>query len=77
MLKKYTNGRKGIGMESFRKMWQQNKIYWKDALDYYLKERLITLSIHSNTEINILIKNNIGTELNNKAHCEIISYLGK
>ncbi len=61
MLKKYTNGRKGIGLESFRKMWQQNKIYWKDALDYYLKERIFTLSIHSNTETNILIKNNIGT----------------
>ena len=61
MLKKYTSDKKGIGLDSFRKMWQQNKIYWKDAQDYYLKERLFTLSIHSNTEINILIKNNIGT----------------
>lgn len=78
MLKKHTVDRKGIGLDSFRKMWQQNKLYWKDAQDYYLKERLFTLSIHSNTEINILIKNNIGTQLNNRAHCEIISSpLGK
>lgn len=37
MLKKYTTDRKGIGLDSFRKMWQQNKLYWKDAQDYYLK----------------------------------------
>jgi hypothetical protein len=49
MLKKYTVDRKGIGLDSFRKMWQQNKLYWKDAQNYYLKERLFTLSIHSNT----------------------------
>jgi len=35
------------------------------------------LSVHSKHEINLLIKNNIGTDLNNKAHCEMILKYGK
>ncbi len=37
MLKKYTTDRKGIGLDSFRKMWVNNKLYWRDAENYYLK----------------------------------------
>ena len=58
-------------------MWGKNRIYWKDCLDYYEKERLFTLSVHSHIEVNILIKNNIGTEYNNRAHCELISKTGQ
>ena len=28
-------------------------------------------------EINVLIKNNIGTDLNNRAHCDMISKFGE
>jgi hypothetical protein len=38
---------------------------------------LFTLSIHSTIEINVLIKSNIGTEYNNRAHCELINKLGQ
>jgi hypothetical protein len=69
LLKNNGRGKKGIGLAAFRDMWAKNRIYWKDCLEYYEKERLFTLSVHSNIEINVLIKNNIGTEYNNRAHC--------
>lgn len=72
-IKNYARGKKGIGLQAFREMWADKRIYWKDCLDYYEKERLFTLSIHSTTEINILIKSNIGTEYNNRAHCYLIN----
>lgn len=59
-------------------MWNKNKIYWEEAaINHYLKEDLFVLSIHSKFEINVLIKNNIGTDLNNRAHCEMIIKYGK
>lgn len=59
-------------------MWQKNKIYWEEsATNYYLREDLFVLSVHSKHEINLLIKNNIGTDLNNKTHCEAIQRYGK
>lgn len=77
LLQNYGRGKKGIGLQAFREMWAKNRIYWKDCLEYFEKERLFTLSIHSNIEINILIKNNIGTEYNNRAHCELIGKVGQ
>ena len=77
LLKHYARGKKGVGLQAFREMWAKNRIYWKDCLNYYEKERLFTLSVHSNIEINILIKSNIGTEYNNRAHCELINKLGQ
>ena len=77
LLKQFARGRRGIGLLAFREMWAKNRIYWKDCLEYYEKERLFTLSIHSSVETNILIKNNIGTEYDNRAHCDLLSKEGE
>lgn len=78
MLKVYTKDKKGIGFQGFKKMWEKNKLYWEDAaISYYSKEELFVLSLHSKQEINVLIKNNIGSDLNNRAHCELIIKNGK
>jgi hypothetical protein len=77
LTKSFARGKKGVGLQAFREMWAKNRIYWKDCLDYYERERLFTLSVHSTIEINVLIKSNIGTEYNNRAHCELINKLGQ
>lgn len=70
LLKDYTKEKKRIGFSAFKSLWQKNKFYWEEpATSYYAKEDLFILSIHSKYEINVLIKSNIGTELNNRAHC--------
>ena len=78
LLEQYTYERKGLGIEAFTKLWMKNELYWRDeAINHYEREKLFILSLHSKQEVNVLIKSNIGTELNNRAHCEMINRFGE
>jgi hypothetical protein len=59
-------------------MWYSNNKTWRElALNHYNKQILFTFSIHSDRKIKMKIKYNLGDDLNNWAHCEMVSKYGK
>lgn len=76
LLKKYSKT-KAIGPKAFGKMWKENKMLWYPEISEFSESRLFIFSIHSAHELSVLVKDNVGTDLDNLAHIEIISNNGK